>query len=259
MLVLLPASAGAQNVGQGRADKSQITSCTAQASQAYSVPVPAINAVLSNGLAPGEIKDDRVGPMGLPLAWIPVFEYMGIQGQSLISDVCQNVYAGVWLMAMQRAYATAQFDIEEPSLNRRAAPLSASLKLRRREWIGAVNRAAGVTGVPAALIDAVITHESGYNQKAVSPAGAIGLMQLMPGTASSLGVNPRNGEENIMGGARYLAMLMRQFSGSLQLVLAAYNAGPAAVTKYGYRIPAYKETMAYVPKVMATYASLSSN
>lgn len=103
MLVLLPASAGAQNVGQGRADKSQITSCTAQASQAYSVPVPAINAVLSNGLAPGEIKDDRVGPMGLPLAWIPVFEYMGIQGQSLISDVCQNVYAGVWLMAMQRA------------------------------------------------------------------------------------------------------------------------------------------------------------
>jgi len=259
MVAIAALPAGGQEIGQIRPTLHQVSSCAKQASKDYGVPMPAINAILAFGLAPGEIKNERAGPMGLPLEWIPVFEYMGIPGQSLISDGCQNVYAGVWLMAMQSAYAAGQAYMDEPAWNGRVASLTTTLKARKREWAGAVFRAAEATGVPIALIEAVITVESGYNQRAVSPAGAIGLMQLMPGTAATLGVNPRNGEENIMGGARYLAMLMRQFSNNLQLVLAAYNAGPAAVTKNGYRIPAFKETMAYVPKVMATYASLSSN
>lgn len=108
-------------------------------------------------------------------------------------------------------------------------------------------------GVPVALLKAMGMTESGFNQNAVSSAGAIGVMQLMPGTAASLGVNPHNARENIMGGAKYMAKNLEQFkdhSNGLELAIAAYNAGPGNVIKYGYQIPPFKETQNYVKTVL---------
>src|SRR6185503_14143317 len=114
--------------------------------------------------------------------------------------------------------------------------------------------AAKATKVDAALIHAVISVESGYNPSARSVAGAVGLMQLMPGTAKRYGVKNRlDPVQNIRGGARYLRDLQVMFGDNLPLVLAAYNAGEYAVMKYGRRIPPYRETVAYVPKVMQFY------
>lgn len=119
---------------------------------------------------------------------------------------------------------------------------------------GHIMAAAQETRVDPALIHAVISVESGYNASARSSAGAVGLMQLMPGTAKRYGVKNRlDPEQNIYGGARYLRDLQVLFDDNLQLVLAAYNAGEQAVLKYGRRIPPYRETSAYVPKVLQLY------
>jgi soluble lytic murein transglycosylase-like protein len=117
-----------------------------------------------------------------------------------------------------------------------------------------VEQAATETGVDAALVHAVITAESGYNPSAVSRAGAQGLMQLMPQTAARYAVrdafDPR---QNIHGGTRYLRDLLRMFDNDVELAVAAYNAGENAVVRHGRRIPPYRETQAYVPKVLALY------
>lgn len=108
-------------------------------------------------------------------------------------------------------------------------------------------------GVPVALLKAVGMAESGFNQNAVSYVGAVGIMQLMPGTAASLGVNPYDARENILGGAKYIANNLQQFQGysnGLELAIAAYNAGPGNVISYGYQVPPFKETQDYVKKVL---------
>lgn len=127
----------------------------------------------------------------------------------------------------------------------------------RAQYSSQVLAAAKETSVDPALIHAVISVESGYNPKARSHAGAVGLMQLMPQTAERYGVTNRlDPEQNIRGGARYLRDLKAMFANNLQLVLAAYNAGENAVMKYGRRIPPYRETIAYVPKVLGHYKQL---
>jgi soluble lytic murein transglycosylase-like protein len=110
-------------------------------------------------------------------------------------------------------------------------------------------------GVSAKLLAAVAKVESNYNPTAVSPAGAQGLMQLMPSTAAGLGVNALNPAQAVDGAARLLSSHLKEF-GSVPLALAAYNAGGGAVHKYG-GIPPFAETQAYVPKVQAALAALS--
>jgi soluble lytic murein transglycosylase-like protein len=104
--------------------------------------------------------------------------------------------------------------------------------------------------VPASIVEAVAWQESRFNQRAISPKGARGVMQLMPGTARGLGVDPANMKANIDGGAAYLAQQIRRF-GDLRLALAAYNAGPEAVDRYG-DVPPYAETQNYVDSILAS-------
>ncbi len=108
--------------------------------------------------------------------------------------------------------------------------------------------------LPHTLLHAVITAESSYNPDAISKAGAVGLMQLMPETAKQYGVsNRRNPRQNIYGGSRYLRYLLKLFNNDLSLALAAYNAGEGTVKRYGNKIPPYKETRNYVKKVIKYY------
>jgi soluble lytic murein transglycosylase-like protein len=117
-----------------------------------------------------------------------------------------------------------------------------------------VNKIARTYGLESALLHAVISVESRYSPKAVSKAGAIGLMQLMPETAKRYGVvDPLDPLQNLRGGARYLRYLLKKYNNDRNLALAAYNAGEASVAKYGNQIPPYPETTNYVPRVMGYY------
>jgi soluble lytic murein transglycosylase-like protein len=119
------------------------------------------------------------------------------------------------------------------------------------EYEALVAQAAARNGLDPAVLHGLIEQESGFDPSATSSAGAAGLTQLMPGTASSLGVaDPLDAAESIEGGARYLGELMNQFGGNTEDALAAYNAGPGAVDQYG-GIPPYAETQSYVSKVLA--------
>jgi soluble lytic murein transglycosylase-like protein len=117
-------------------------------------------------------------------------------------------------------------------------------------------KAGGEVELSPRLLEAVAYVESRFNSKAVSSKGAQGMMQLMPATAAELGVDANNPEENVRGGADYLRRLVIMFGNNIQLALAAYNAGPSAVLRYG-GVPPYAETQAYVAAVMDYLATTS--
>ena len=118
-----------------------------------------------------------------------------------------------------------------------------------------VEQAAHHAELPPAIVHAVARAESGYRQDAVSPKGAIGVMQLMPGTAKELQADPHDAEQNTQAGAMYLRELLVKYNGDVPKALAAYNAGPGAVDKYG-AVPPYPETRSYVNRVIGNYKKL---
>lgn len=118
------------------------------------------------------------------------------------------------------------------------------------DYTSAITQTAQQYGLDPTLALAVAKQESGLNPDAVSSAGAIGLFQLMPGTAAGLGVDPNDPQQNIDGGVRYLSQLLNKYGGDVSLALAAYNAGPGNVAKYG-GIPPFQETQNYVSRILA--------
>jgi len=131
--------------------------------------------------------------------------------------------------------------------------------LSRRPFHKEIVKAAERAGIDPALVHAVIRVESAYNSQIVSPKGAVGLMQVIPGTGRRYGIdNLLQPGANISAGTQYLSYLMRLFEGDLRLALAAYNSGENAVLRHGKKIPPYRETLSYVPHVLRTYEALAS-
>lgn len=155
------------------------------------------------------------------------------------------------------------FKIDEPALASAAFDIAAVSKKgsgdnKNLPFNNEVISAANITGIEPALIHAVIAVESKHNPHAQSIKGAYGLMQLMPETSRRFNVLDKNNpKQNILAGAKYLQELLKLFNGDIKLSLAAYNAGPASVQRFGGKIPPYKETVNYVPKVLKYYKQYS--
>lgn len=131
---------------------------------------------------------------------------------------------------------------------------------RAAQYDAMIEAEAKSAGVEPNLLRAVIVVESGFNSRAVSKRGAVGLMQLMPATAARFGVSDRyDPRQNVRGGALYLGFLINRFRQNVRLALAAFNAGEEAVDRSSGQIPPFVETLEYVPKVLKIYQALSSH
>lgn len=162
-----------------------------------------------------------------------------------LQDLIAKVEAGPagFAAALQNAQTSAS-PVDASTLPSAASGAAGS------QYDALIEQAAARNGVDPAVLHGLIQQESGFDPNSTSSAGALGLTQLMPGTASSLGVgNPLDPTQSIEGGARYLGEMLRQFGGNTEDALAAYNAGPGAVQRYG-GVPPYSETQQYVTKVL---------
>jgi soluble lytic murein transglycosylase-like protein len=179
------------------------------------------------------------------LANSKIYSYVDDQGMRHYTDVPDNNrYRLLVLSSQERTSAGDRYD--------------AQLLARATQYDSIIEHAALSSAVEPNLLRAVIVVESGFNSRALSKRGAVGLMQLMPATASRFGVsNPYDPRENIHGGARYLKFLIDRFGHDVRLALAAYNAGEEAVDRNGGQIPPFTETMAYVPRVLKIYKMLA--
>jgi len=171
-----------------------------------------------------------------------VYTFTDASGVTHFTNVPSDPRYGGMARALHRAsaYNPVQTSSGYRTASNRYAPL--------------VQKAAREHSLDQALLQAMIAAESGFDPHAVSRKGAVGLMQLMPETARRYGVrNPYDPADNIRGGAKYLRDLMQKFNNDLSLTLAAYNAGEDAIVQYGNRIPPYRETLDYVPRVLTLY------
>jgi soluble lytic murein transglycosylase-like protein len=174
-----------------------------------------------------------------------IYTYVDADGQRHYTDVPDsNRYRLLVLSPQDRTASGDRYD--------------SSLLAKASRYDSIIEKAALSASVEPNLLRAVIVVESGFNSRAVSKRGAVGLMQLMPATAIRFGVsNPYDPRENVHAGARYLKFLINRFGQDVRLALAAYNAGEEAVERNGGRIPPFTETMAYVPRVLKIYRMLS--
>ena len=173
-----------------------------------------------------------------------IYTYVDADGQRHYTDVPDNNrYRLLILSPRDRTASGDRYD--------------AMLLAKAGRYDSIIERAATAASVEPNLLRAVIVVESGFNSRAVSKRGAMGLMQLMPATATRFGVsNPYDPLQNVHAGARYLKFLIDRFGQDVSLALAAYNAGEDAVDRNGGQIPPFSETMAYVPRVLKIYQML---
>jgi soluble lytic murein transglycosylase-like protein len=173
-----------------------------------------------------------------------IYTYMDAQGSRHYTDVPDNNrYRLLVLSPRDRTASGDRYD--------------AQVLARASQYDSIIEHAAIAAAVEPNLLRAVIVVESGFNSHAVSKRGAVGLMQLMPATASRFGVsNPYDARQNVHAGARYLKFLIDRFGHDIRLALAAYNAGEEAVNRNGGQIPPFSETRAYVPRVLRIYKML---
>jgi len=170
--------------------------------------------------------------------------------EMLMGYQIQTLYFRLMMNILDRLRAQKELSLGETS-DRQASKTQGGFS--RSSFAQIINEVASKYQVDKELIEAVIETESGFNPQAQSPAGAQGLMQLMPETAASLGVtNSFDAKQNIDGGVRYLKQLLDYYGGDVVKALAGYNAGPGAVDKYD-GIPPYQETQTYVNRVLEAY------
>ncbi len=147
---------------------------------------------------------------------------------------------------------TPQISLQQ-ALTEATAVQANTQQTSKAQILNVVSQISKKHGVDEKLVQALIKQESGFNPKAKSKAGAMGLMQLMPATAKTLGIkDPYNTVQNVEGGVKYLKSMLNKYNGNVILALAAYNAGPGAVDKYS-GVPPYKETQNYVRNILANY------
>lgn len=195
----------------------------------------------------------------------PVWIYL-VGGARVEADVVNETAEGVWYTRGNLSVFIESSRIERIERERPPVVSDSSTSWTERGWstgnvkIDALIRENGTRyGVDPYLIFCVMEQESQFKPRIVSPKGARGLMQLMPGTAARFGVRrPFDPAENIMGGTRYLKQLLENFGGHVDLVLAGYNAGEGAVMKYGGNVPPYRETRNYVQRISKRYGQSRS-
>lgn len=212
--------------------------------------------VVSQGLVQSVDDDESV--------WIHL-----VGGARMEVDEASEADEGVWYKRGNISFFIERARVERVERERAATEVAAGAhpgaarERRERRWstgsagLDRIIRHNGARhGVDPYLIFLVMEHESHFNTRAVSPAGARGLMQLMPGTASRFGVrNPHDPAQNVAGGTRYLKELLKRFNGRVDLVLAGYNAGEGNVIRYGHRVPPFRETRNYVRNISRRYAN----
>jgi murein DD-endopeptidase MepM/ murein hydrolase activator NlpD len=195
----------------------------------------------------------------------PVWIYL-VGGARVEADSVNETTEGVWYMRGRLSIFIERSRIERIEHEREMSKLDESRAWTERGWStgntqfdALIKENGSRFGVDPYLIFCVMEQESQFKPKIVSPKGARGLMQLMPGTAAHFGVRrPFDPAENIMGGTKYLKQLLENFNGRVDLVLAGYNAGEGAVMKYGGNVPPYKETRNYVKRISQRYGQSQS-